>query len=208
VNPANLIPFNKPYMTGKELWYIAQAHALGNLAGDGSFTKKCNLRGVELLQMDARRLPYVDEFDVIGAFDVLEHIEEDEAVLQQMWQALRPAGGVILTVHQHPWLWSRQDEHACHVRRYRVGELQEKVVRAGFEVVLQTSFVSLLLPAMAASRLLQRDSSAADAGAELRLPAPLNFAFSMVMHLERGLIRAGARLPVGGSLLIIAMKRG
>lgn len=36
------IPFNKPYMTGKELWYIAQAHALGNLAGDGSFTKKCN----------------------------------------------------------------------------------------------------------------------------------------------------------------------
>lgn len=35
-------PFNKPYMTGKELWYIAQAHANGHLAGDGSFTKKCN----------------------------------------------------------------------------------------------------------------------------------------------------------------------
>ena len=36
------IPFNKPYMTGKELWYIAQAHAKGHLAGDGDFTKKCN----------------------------------------------------------------------------------------------------------------------------------------------------------------------
>jgi dTDP-4-amino-4,6-dideoxygalactose transaminase len=36
------IPFNKPYMTGKELWYIAQAHANGHLAGDGSFTKKCH----------------------------------------------------------------------------------------------------------------------------------------------------------------------
>lgn len=35
------IPFNKPYMTGKELWYIAQAHANGHLAGDGSFTKQC-----------------------------------------------------------------------------------------------------------------------------------------------------------------------
>lgn len=35
------IPFNKPYMTGKELWYIAQAHANGHLAGDGSFTKRC-----------------------------------------------------------------------------------------------------------------------------------------------------------------------
>jgi dTDP-4-amino-4,6-dideoxygalactose transaminase len=36
------IPFNKPFMTGKELWYIAQAHAAGHLAGDGGFTKKCN----------------------------------------------------------------------------------------------------------------------------------------------------------------------
>ncbi len=36
------IPFNKPYMTGKELWYIAQAHHNGWLAGDGGFTKKCN----------------------------------------------------------------------------------------------------------------------------------------------------------------------
>ncbi len=37
-----MIPFNRPYMTGKELWYIAQAHAAGNLAGDGGFTKKCH----------------------------------------------------------------------------------------------------------------------------------------------------------------------
>lgn len=36
------IPFNKPYMTGKELWYISQAHANGHLAGDGAFTKRCS----------------------------------------------------------------------------------------------------------------------------------------------------------------------
>jgi dTDP-4-amino-4,6-dideoxygalactose transaminase len=36
------IPFNKPYMTGRELAYIEQAHALGRLSGDGTFTKKCN----------------------------------------------------------------------------------------------------------------------------------------------------------------------
>jgi len=36
------IPFNKPHMTGKELWYIAQAHQGGQLSGDGPFTKKCN----------------------------------------------------------------------------------------------------------------------------------------------------------------------
>ncbi len=36
------VSFNKPYMTGKELWYISQAHAKGHLAGDGDFTKKCS----------------------------------------------------------------------------------------------------------------------------------------------------------------------
>ena len=37
-----MIPFNKPYLTGKELHYISEAHARGQLAGDGYFTKKCN----------------------------------------------------------------------------------------------------------------------------------------------------------------------
>lgn len=37
-----MIPFNKPYMTGKELWYISQAHANGHLAGDGVFSKRCS----------------------------------------------------------------------------------------------------------------------------------------------------------------------
>ena len=36
------IPFNKPYMTGKELWYVSQAHAKGHLAGDGAFAKQCS----------------------------------------------------------------------------------------------------------------------------------------------------------------------
>jgi dTDP-4-amino-4,6-dideoxygalactose transaminase len=39
---ANTIPFNKPFMTGKELEYIASAHAAGHLSGDGSFTKRCH----------------------------------------------------------------------------------------------------------------------------------------------------------------------
>ena len=38
-----MIPFNKPYLTGKELHYISEAHVRGQLAGDGYFTKKCNV---------------------------------------------------------------------------------------------------------------------------------------------------------------------
>lgn len=198
--------------TGYVLAGVAEAYPRALLTGSEVFSAglpyaASRVRKVELLQMDARRIPYQVEFDVIGAFDVLEHIKEDEVVLSEMLRALRPGGGVVLTVPQHPWLWSSQDEYACHVRRYRVGELQEKLLRAGFEVELETSFVSLLLPAMIASRLVQWKASAnSDPMAELRLPTPINWAFEGVMNLERLLMRAGMRFPAGGSLLLIARK--
>src|SRR2546421_5797677 len=67
------------------------------------------LPGVELFQMDARRIPFREEFDVVGAFDVLEHIKEDEEVLSQMYQATSTHGGILITVPQHPFLWSNVD---------------------------------------------------------------------------------------------------
>ena len=59
-----------------------------------SFAKQ-RLSDVSLSQMDARQIPFEKEFDAIGAFDVLEHIDEDDVVLQQMFQATKPGGGYI-----------------------------------------------------------------------------------------------------------------
>lgn len=198
--------------TGYVLAGVAQAYPQAKLTGSEVFSvglpySACRVERAELLQMDARYIPYEDEFDVIGAFDVLEHIEEDEAVLAEMLRALRPGGGIVLTVPQHPWLWSRQDEYACHVRRYRLCELREKVLRAGFKVEYETSFVSLLLPAMIASRMVQRNAPAdSNAMAELRMPVLLNRVFESFMDVERLLIEMGMSLPMGGSLLLIARK--
>ena len=94
-------------------------------------------------------------FDVVGCFDVLEHIADDAAVLAQCFLALRSGGGLILTVPQHPFLWSAADEYAGHVRRYRAAK-SSKVAAAGFRPVLVTSFVSLLLPLMWAARARHR----------------------------------------------------
>jgi SAM-dependent methyltransferase len=165
------------------------------------------VRRSRFFQMDARRIPFEAEFDVVGAFDVLEHIAEDEAVLAGMRRALRPGGGIVLSVPQHPWLWSRHDEESRHVRRYVCAELRGKVEKAGFEVLRATSFVSLLLPALAAARLRRR-GAAEDALGELRLGAAANRLFGGVMALERGLIRLGASFPAGGSLLLVATRRG
>lgn len=198
--------------TGFVLSGVAQAYPQASLTGSEVFSvglpyAASRVDTAELIQMDARHIPYEEEFDVIGAFDVLEHIEEDDVVLSEMLRSLLPGGGIVLTVPQHPWLWSRQDDYACHVRRYSAGELRDKVLRAGFKVELETSFVSLLLPAMLASRLAQRKASAtSDHMAELRLPSFINRAFEGVMNIERLFIRLGFRFPAGGSLLLIARK--
>lgn len=198
--------------TGYVLAGVAQAYPKAELTGSEVFSVGLpfaarRVEKAELLQMDARCIPYVEEFDVIGAFDVLEHIEEDEAVLAEMLRAIRPGGGILLTVPQHPWLWSRRDEYACHVRRYRMNELREKVQHAGFHIEFETSFVSLLLPAMLASRLIQKNGPPqGDHMAELRLPKLLNCIFEVIMNLERQIIQIGVRFPLGGSLLLIARK--
>lgn len=195
--------------TGYVLSGIRCAHPEMRLCGSEIFTAGLGFaaqraNGAELVQMDAREMPFRDEFEVIGAFDVLEHIEEDEEVLGQMFAAVKYGGGVILTVPQHPFMWSPQDVAACHVRRYTRDELAGKLERAGFRVERATSFVSLLFPLMMLSRSAKRQSS--DPMAELRLGRMTNAIFEVVMNFERRLVGMKFPLPFGGSLLMVGRR--
>ena len=164
--------------------------------------------GSQLIQMDARRIPFREEFDVAGAFDVIEHVEDDGAVLRALRDALVPGGGLLLTVPQHPFLWSEYDARAHHVRRYRAADLRGKVVEAGFEIAKMTSFVALLLPLMTVSRLMQRSPGADyDPLAELRVAPWLNRSLETLLDFERALIRTGVAFPAGGSLLLVARRK-
>lgn len=166
------------------------------------------LPSVSFIQMDARNIPYREEFDVIGAFDVLEHIDEDVLVLKEMCAALKSNGFLLVTVPQHGWLWSPADEYACHVRRYSASELQEKLESNGFQVLRNTSFVSLLLPAMLLSRVKQRHTqSCIDPVSELKLSGGLNAFLYKVMQAEIALIKTGVNLPIGGSRLVVAKRK-
>jgi len=165
------------------------------------------LPGVELFQMDARRIPFRDEFDVVGAFDVLEHIEEDAEALTQMYQATKKGGGILITVPHHPFLWSASDDFARHVRRYKTRELSNKVRKAGFEILRITSFVSFLLPLLAVSRFKQRLSKQEfEPSSEFNINSALNIALEKILDAERTLIRAGLSFPAGGSLLLVGRR--
>ena len=168
------------------------------------------LPGVEFVQLDARDLPYESEFDAVGAFDVIEHITEDEAVLASICHALKPGGIIVVTVPQHQWLWSSVDEQARHKRRYARQELLAKFAAAGFDVLRITSFVMTLLPVLYVMRLSKRPrcTTASDIDwSELEISRVANAVCSAAMRIDETLITAGISLPAGGSLLAIGRKR-
>jgi SAM-dependent methyltransferase len=171
-----------------------------------SFAKQ-RLSDVSLFQIDARRIPFEKEFDVIGIFDVLEHIDEDDVVLRQLFQATKSGGGIILTVPQHRFLWSIVDKYSFHKRRYTRKGLIKNVKDVGFQIVYATSFISFLLPLMLLSRMKrQLSSNKYDALAELEFGRIKNAVLENILTVERLFIKHGFSFPVGGSLLIIARK--
>jgi SAM-dependent methyltransferase len=182
-------------LVGSELHPSGLAHARKRLPSD-----------VEFVQMDARHIPGVDVFDLVGAFDVIEHIADDEGVLRGMRAATQTGGGAIIAVPQHPWLWSRADDVAYHQRRYRRGELETKLARNGFEVLFSSSFTALLLPLMAASRLVSRDNRGRDDDVlrEFRLNRHVNNMFIAILRCEVRLTLAGMKWPAGGSRIVVA----
>ena len=181
--------------------------AASEAASEGLAFAAARAPGASLMQMDARRIPFRGEFDVVGAFDVIEHIEDDRAVLAELRAAAIPGGGVLITVPQHPALWSEYDVRAGHVRRYRARELGSRMVEAGLENVRMTSFVTVLLPLMYLSRLVQRAPGAGyDPLAEVRIAPWLNWPLEQALSLERMLMQAGVNLPFGGSLLVVARR--
>lgn len=175
---------------------------------EGLRMARTKTRRTTLLQFDARDIPFDDHFDAVGAFDVIEHIRDDDEVLRSMVKAIRPGGMLLLTVPQHPWLFGPADVYARHERRYTAAGLRAQVEQLGLSIACLTSFVSLLFPMMAAVRLASKwrggDYEISD---EFKI-GPLNGVFGSVMDLERFTIRNGMRWPFGGSLLLVARKIG
>jgi SAM-dependent methyltransferase len=177
----------------------------GELFPEGLRVARRRLDGVPLAQMDARSMRIEEAFDLVGAFDVLEHIDQDEEALRGMYAALVPGGGLVVTVPQHRWLWSEADSFAGHARRYTRQELTQRMLDAGFELLWTTSFLTFLLPLVSTSRLIARRRSYS-LEREFGLPRWIDRLFERSLDLERAAISRGVSFPVGGSLLAVARR--
>lgn len=167
---------------------------------------------VPLVLVDEGRDPPLGPgHDLLGMFDVLEHVDDDAGALRALHDALRPGGALVLTVPAHPRLFDEMDELACHRRRYRRGDLRRVIEQAGLEVRLLSHFMSPLVPLLlllrSIGRLVDRRHRHAleRRQAEFRVVPLLNGAMRLALAAERVSMRA-VSLPFGSSLVAVAVR--
>ncbi|MEP7171454.1 MAG: class I SAM-dependent methyltransferase [Bacteroidota bacterium] len=112
---------------------------------DGLKFAKENNPEVDFFQIDICNVSFQNKYDIIGCFDVLEHIERDEAALKNIHASLKKDGLFLVSVPAYMFLWSFMDEINKHKRRYSKTEIITKIKAAGFSVHYCSSFVFALL---------------------------------------------------------------
>lgn len=140
-------------------------------------------------------------YDIIGLFDVLEHIKDDQATLTQLAARLKPNGRILLTVPAMPWLWSRHDERHHHFRRYTRKSLRHTTGNADIVVEKSFYFNTLLLPLAIGSRAVKAVTNS-DAADDAMPPPWLNRILSDTFSSERHLL-GRLSMPVGLSLCAV-----
>lgn len=85
-------------------------------------------------------------FDAAGAFDVIEHVEDDKAFVADVATVIKPGGLFIATVPAHTWLWSNEDVRAGHFRRYDRRSFEELLTPFFKPIIVTYLFKPLVLP--------------------------------------------------------------
>lgn len=161
------------------------------------------------VQASALALPFADAtFDVVGAFDVIEHCAPEEQAVAELFRVLAPGGRLLASVPAYTWAWSSHDVRAGHHRRYTRPRLERAATAAGFTVLRSTYGFTGVFPMFAAERLVRR-------ARERRRPATdpgLPQVSPVLDRLLTGVCGAEARvlrrrdLPFGSSVFLAAEK--
>jgi len=171
----------------------------------------CTRRGIDHLTCGrVEALPFRGEaFDLLLALDLLEHVDDDAALMRELWRVCRPGGHLLITVPAYSFLWSEHDEALHHFRRYSRASLRRTIATTPFRIVRFTNAISLMLPPIAAFRLAQKtfkpDHDHRPKTHLIRLPRPLNRFLISLLRLEARLLER-INFPYGVSLLALLHK--
>jgi SAM-dependent methyltransferase len=152
-------------------------------------------------------VPHEGPFDLVCAFDVIEHVDRDAESLAALCRLTAPGGYAVFTVPAFMFLWSRHDEVNHHYRRYRLPRFRALLAGAGYEVRFISYYNFFLFPFVAAVRLTRRALRLTGGEADDALPRwPfVNAAMRALFSAERHLL-ARTALPFGVSLIAVCRR--
>ena len=165
----------------------------------------CRERGLDKVRLGAgEELPYDDgTFDLVTAFDVVEHMDDDLAGLREMRRVLRTGGRVLLFVPTFMFLWGLQDDVSNHRRRYRLPELRRVLEQAGFEIERTTyANITFFMPILAMRKLMRLTGIKAESENNINVSA-LNGVLARMLGAESFVLRY-MNIPFGVSGLCVA----
>ena len=157
----------------------------------------------------ATTLPFFADFDVAALFDVIEHVDDDVAVLDHARQMLLPGGHVVVTVPAGPELWTAYDDVIGHKRRYDRAMLVAALQRAQFALRHVSYFNFAVVLAGMRQRQTRAAQAVSDRGAIVRRaltvpPGPLNTLLRWSVKAESPFRRFSWLR--GGSLIAVAQR--
>lgn len=166
-----------------------------------------HLKGLQVQHMDATATTFEkNQFDMIIASDVLEHLEADEKALTEWYRILKKNGQVVIFVPAFQMLWSGHDVKNQHFRRYTRNDLKRKVTAAGFTIQRASYWNGMLFFPTVIWRLMRRIIGLGGRSDDLHaLPAIVNIAILSWMRLENTALRY-VNFPVGVSAWVVAKK--
>ncbi len=169
-----------------------------------------------LCQAPMSSLPFQSEsIDLISALDVLEHGDDDRAMLSEAYRVCAPGGWAVFSVPAYPFMWGDHDVAAHHFRRYTAREIRAKVEESGFSIQRMTYLNFLLFPVSVLFRktknlvagTLRRMRKSTKFRSDFRFTEPplINPALLRIFTAEKHLLRHHD-LPFGLSICCIARK--
>lgn len=191
--------------TSKKLALFGQVMGIDSSPEAVKLARKNGLKKAKV--MDLTKLAFLrDSFDIVTAFDVLEHIEDDRNAIQEIFRVLKNKGIFLLTVPAYNWLWSEHDEALGHKRRYTKNQVEKKLKKAGFKVLKSSYIITLFLLPIALFRFFQTVfKKQSPKTSYVILPSFLNFVLAQILKLE-GIVLNFINLPLGVSLICVAQK--
>lgn len=169
--------------------------------------------GIEAINASLTELPFSDNsFDLVCAFDVIEHIEDDKLAAREIERVLKPNKQYFLTVPAFQFLWSNHDVVNHHFRRYTKGGFNSLFKQANLKVNYTSFFNFWLFFPIALTRFIlnllpksRKESSGSDNDI-ISTDGFINKLLYRVFLSEKSILISGFRLPIGVSIISLGSK--